>query len=136
VTVVTTRLIATVMYVEDVARSVAFYEAALGFRCRYTDDRGVYADLDTGGSTLALNAQRSAAHESCTRTDSHLGGPPPSVEIAIEVDDVAGAVARAVASGAVVVRDPEMKYWGQTIAFVRDPDGHMIQLCSLRPSTD
>jgi lactoylglutathione lyase len=127
------RLLSAVLYVEDVSRAVAFYESAVGFRHRFTDDRGVYAELDTGGSMLSITARRTTAEESCHRADSSLPGPPPPNDIAIEVDDVAGAVRRAVASGGLLVRNPETKYWGQTIGFVRDPDGHMIQFCTPAP---
>jgi lactoylglutathione lyase len=133
VSIVAPRLAATVLYVEDVGRALAFYEA-LGFRRRFTDDRGLYADLDTGASTLALTARKSAAHESSPRAESPLAGPPAPVEIAIEVEDVAGAVERAVELGGALVRAPEMKYWGQTIGFVRDLDGHVIQFCSPLPA--
>jgi lactoylglutathione lyase len=134
VTSVPPRLVSTVLYVADVERAVAFYEAAIGFRCRLTDDRGVYADLETGGSTLALIAQRSAAQESCPRGDSHRDGSPPPIEIAVEVDDVPAAVERATQAGAELVRAPETKYWGQTTGFVRDLDGHVIQFCSRHPA--
>jgi catechol 2,3-dioxygenase-like lactoylglutathione lyase family enzyme len=134
VSAVAPRLAATVLYVEDVGRALAFYESAVGLRRRYTDDRGVYADLDTGDTVLALTARRSAEHESCPRAESGAAGAPAPVEIAIEVDDVAGAVERAIEFGAELVRAPEMKYWGQTIGFVRDPDGHVIQFCSPLPA--
>lgn len=128
------RLVSTVLYVEDVGRAVAFYETAVGFRCRLRDDRGLYADLETGGSTLALIARRSAEQESAPRMDVSVPGPPPPIELAVEVEDVAGAVERAVESGAELVRSPETKYWGQTIGFVRDLDGHVIQFCSVHPA--
>ncbi len=127
------RLFSAVLYVDDVQRTVAFYEAAVGFRHRFTDDRGVYAELDTGGSVLSITARRETPRESTTRIELDPSGPPPPNDLAIEVDDVAGAVRRAVEAGGALVRDAETKYWGQTIGFVRDPDGHMIQFCSPAP---
>jgi uncharacterized glyoxalase superfamily protein PhnB len=52
------------------------------------------------------------------------------IELALVSDDVATAYAVAIAAGAVGVREPEEKPWGQTVAYVRDPDGVLVELCS------
>lgn len=39
-------------------------------------------------------------------------------------------VPAAVAAGAVLLRDAETKPWGQVVAYVRDPDGILIELCT------
>jgi lactoylglutathione lyase len=43
---------------------------------------------------------------------------------------VSAAFANAVATGAVVVAKPKVKPWGQTVAYVRDLDGILIEICS------
>jgi uncharacterized glyoxalase superfamily protein PhnB len=45
-------------------------------------------------------------------------------------DDVAGAYARAVAAGAAAVQEPRQKPWGQTVGYVRDLNGVLVELCS------
>ena len=47
-------------------------------------------------------------------------------EVWLEAEDVPAAVARAVAAGAEPVQEPAVKPWGQTVAYVRDPDGTLI----------
>jgi lactoylglutathione lyase len=37
-------------------------------------------------------------------------------------------VQRAVAAGAQLVREPVEKPWGQTVAYVRDPNGTLVEL--------
>jgi lactoylglutathione lyase len=54
--------------------------------------------------------------------------PPPGFEIGLGVADVRAAFARATKAGAVAVKTPTEMPWGQTVAYVRDPDGHLIVL--------
>ena len=57
-------------------------------------------------------------------------GQPLGMEIALVTDDVAKAHAKALAAGAVSMRDPLVKPWGQTVSYVRCPDGTLVELCS------
>jgi lactoylglutathione lyase len=58
------------------------------------------------------------------------GGVPFGVEIALVVEDVPAAYARATAAGAAAVLEPVVKPWGQTVAYVRDGDGALVELCT------
>ena len=39
-------------------------------------------------------------------------------------------VKRAVKAGATAVSEPAAKPWGQTVAYLRDKDGHLVELCT------
>jgi catechol 2,3-dioxygenase-like lactoylglutathione lyase family enzyme len=52
------------------------------------------------------------------------------MEIGLVTDDVAAACERAVAAGAPLLKAPAAKPWGQTVAYVRSPDGTLIELCT------
>jgi uncharacterized glyoxalase superfamily protein PhnB len=41
---------------------------------------------------------------------------------------VDAADAKAVSAGAVAFRDPEQKPWGQRVAYVREPNGILVEL--------
>jgi catechol 2,3-dioxygenase-like lactoylglutathione lyase family enzyme len=43
---------------------------------------------------------------------------------------VAAAYAKALDAGAVVIKEPLTKPWGQTVAYVRCPDGTLVEICS------
>jgi lactoylglutathione lyase len=47
-------------------------------------------------------------------------------------EDVAGAFAVAVKAGADPVAKPKQKPWGQLVAYVRDPNGFLVEICSPR----
>ncbi len=54
----------------------------------------------------------------------------PVFEVAFETGDVAGAYARAIAAGAQAVQEVRDEAWGQTTAYVSDPDGYLVEICS------
>ena len=118
----------TILYVEDVAASLDFYAAAFGIRRRMLHESGDYGELDTGATTLSFSSRRLMTE--LGKTPGRADTAAPVFEIAFETDDVAAAHARAVAAGAVNVQDPENMPWGQTTAYVRDPDGFLVEICS------
>lgn len=124
----------TILYVKDVPRSVAFYEDAFGLDRRFVHEAGMYAEMDTGATTLAFAAYGLAkSNLPCGFEENCLGKPPAGFEIAFVTDDVPAAYQRALAAGATAVAAPATKPWGQIVAFVRDKDGITVELCS--PST-
>jgi lactoylglutathione lyase len=62
----------------------------------------------------------------------HQIAPDPSLgmEIAFVTTSVAEAHAQALAVGAIEVKAPESKPWGQIVSYVRCPDGTLVELCS------
>ncbi len=56
--------------------------------------------------------------------------PPAAAEVGLVTEDVAGAYARAVAAGATAWLPPAEKPWGQTVSYVRDLNGFLVELCS------
>ena len=58
---------------------------------------------------------------------------PLGIEIAMVTPDVAGLLASATEAGATVVSEPVEKPWGQTVAYVRDNHGFLVEICSPLP---
>ena len=52
------------------------------------------------------------------------------MEIALVTEDVAKAHAKAIAEGAMSLTEPLLKPWGQTVSYVRCPDGTLVEICS------
>jgi len=121
----------TILYVRDVQRSIEFYESAFGFVRRFLHESGGYGELETGATALAF-----ASHEVAGANlpqgfqASDLSRPPLASEIAFLTADVQVAFERAIRAGAFAVSGPSTKPWGQTVAFVRDLDGHLVELCT------
>jgi lactoylglutathione lyase len=119
----------TILYVDDVAASLDFYERALGQRRRMLHESGQYGELDTGETTLAF-----ASHELAAANLPQAFRPAAIAETPFEVcfvtDDVARAHKRALDAGATPVSEPQRKPWGQEVAYVRDPDGTLIEIAT------
>lgn len=120
----------TIFYVDDVAATVAFYEEAFGFT-RTVVMPGEYGELDTGSTKLAFADKKQVANLiSIPVQSAGASSPPPPVEIGLVTDDVPAAFEAAVAKGAVPLAAPAQKPWGQTVGYVRDPNGFLVEICT------
>ena len=65
----------TLVYVADVAASLAFFERAFGLKTRFLHESGAYGEVDTGasGTTLAFVDHATARDIDNQRFFCHLG---------------------------------------------------------------
>ncbi len=121
----------TILYVENVNNTVTFYEQAFGLEKRFIHESGQYAEMETGGTTLSFTSNELAKSNlpgGFQKNDlSHL---PAGIEIAFTTEDVPAAFTRAVKAGATQVAKPQMKPWGQQVAYVKDLDGILVEIAS------
>lgn len=118
----------TILYVEDVPATLAFYGRAFGLSTRYTHESGSYGELETGATALAFVSH--ALLRQIGKTPQAPVLDKPTGEIAFVTDDVAAAVQRAVDAGARLVQAPQDMPWGQTIAYVGDCNGFLVEICT------
>ena len=118
----------TILYVENVRDTLDFYKAAFGLEPAMLHESGEYGELDTGGTTLSFSSLN--LMEELGKSPGKANANSPSFEIAFETNDVATALARALDAGAVLVQDTEDMPWGQTIAYVTDNNGFLVELCT------
>lgn len=118
-------------YVKDVKATVEFYERAFDLKRSYMAENGAYGELATGDTKLGFVAA-SFVKETLPggfRAAQSDEAPPP-FEVAFTTDDVAAALDRAVKAGARQVLAPTKKPWGQTISYVRDLNGNLVEICT------
>jgi lactoylglutathione lyase len=111
--------------VSDLERSERFYVDVLGLevlaRIETPDVRELLLGSSEGGSQLML------ARHTAQEGPVDAGGGMWKVYLA--TDDSEGLFRRAVAAGAEPVAEPRhLERFEVTISFVRDPDGHLIEL--------
>ncbi|MFP7465181.1 VOC family protein [Bacillus safensis] len=116
----------TILYVNDVEASIYFYQHVLGFPIKLRVES--YVEFDTGDVTLSINSRQDVKEA--------LGLPVPETnqtsqtfEIGFVVDDVEQTIASMKEKGVPIIKEPAKKTWGQTVAYVSDPDGHFIEIC-------
>jgi catechol 2,3-dioxygenase-like lactoylglutathione lyase family enzyme len=121
----------TIVYVPDVEASLAFFERAFGLKRRFLHESGAYGELETGETALAFAAHElGEANFGVAHVAAHESTAPLGFEIALVTHDVAAAHRVALAAGAIEQSAPAERPWGQTVSYVRCPDGIMVELCS------
>ena len=127
----------TGFFVEDVPKTLSFYQAAFGLNLRYLHPSTGYAEVETGETLLAFVSEQfideaSLLGGSPFRTNRH-DTAPIAAWIAFVTADMEGDWQRALAAGATVVKLPEAKPWGQVVGYLRDLNGVIVELCTKSP---
>ena len=123
----------TIIWVDDVEKTVEFYEKAFGLKRRTLQDMGhfTWAEMETGDTTLAFSSTSEAQTLFPHGFQPHDSAQPPALtQISFVTPDVATAYVRSIVAGAKGLHEPKKQPWGQTIARVRDPNGVLISLVS------
>jgi PhnB protein len=113
--------------VSDGAAAIEFYKKAFG-----AEEHEVHlapgttkimnAHLTINGGTFMLSDDFSAQFGGQSSTPQALGGSP--VTLHLQVDDVDGAWAKAVAAGATITMPLADQFWGDRYGQLKDPFGH------------
>jgi catechol 2,3-dioxygenase-like lactoylglutathione lyase family enzyme len=93
----------------------------------YRDVLSMQTVMDQGWIVTVAGAERPGAQVSLM---THDETGPIIPEVSIEVDDVDAAHAAAVAADAEIVHPLSDEAWGVRRFFLRDPDGHVINVLS------
>lgn len=96
------------------APAIHFYRDLLGLELRV--QQGEFAWLVTADGVEVMLHERPAVPSDT------------AVAVGFTVTDVARVVADWAAAGGVVVDEPSPRPWGETMAVVRDADGHLVCL--------
>jgi lactoylglutathione lyase len=123
----------TLVFVADVAASLDFFDRAFGLPRRFLHESGAYGEVDTGPGGVKLAFVDHATARDSVQGDyvaADTSDKPLGMEIGFTVDDVQAAFDRAVAAGARPLAAPVSKPWGQVVAYVRCPDGTLVELCT------
>jgi lactoylglutathione lyase len=107
--------------VADLERSLRFYCDALGWK------QIVRYDRDDGVTIVQVSPDGNGAGIELWHEPPHQGFAFDRLHLAISVDDVHAATIRLAAAGVTIDRTP-FRIGHETIAFIRDPDGYLIEL--------
>ena len=119
-----------ILYVPNVAASVLFYERAFGLKPRFVHESGQYAEMETGTTALAFAAEDLVSTMIASFQRNYKNHPPAGAEVGLVSEDVVASFRQAVSAGAVAIVAPMQKPWGQTVSYVRDNNGFLVEICS------
>lgn len=113
--------------VADLARSRAFYVDVLGASV-VREEPGSLLFLDLAGARLVLSVAGGPTPDKPTVTFAALSDPDTvSAELILRVADAQATYDALLARGATFLTPPVVFPW-ETRCFVRDPDGHLIEI--------
>jgi len=125
-----------ILYVKDVSATLTSYENAFGLTRRFfQDDNGkAYGELETGAARLAFaSLDLAKEHLKQEFVTAAPNTPPLGFEVALLTSNVPELFMRARKAGGTPVSEPSVKPWGQTVAYVRDHNGFLVELCTPMP---
>ena len=133
-----------ILYVESVPDTLAFYNSAFSLPTRFCVPDSTYAELAIPGSstTLAFAAESFVESNIGTKVfrrnravsdDEDIRSPGAEISFVVDKDKgetVEGALEKALAAGAGLVKKAATKPWGQVVAYVRDCNGFLVEICT------
>lgn len=120
------------LYVDDVARAMDFYEKAFGLTKGFFVEQQ-YGEMVSGETKLGFVHHAVAGSHGFSYRRILKSDEAPGCEIGFVTEDVFDAFHRALRAGAVGVSEPVTKPWGQIVSYVRDLNGFLVEICSEIP---
>ncbi len=121
----------TILYVPNVRESIDFYKEAFGFEEKFVTPENDYGELVSGETTLAFCSielgQSNMPDEVRVVTANKQVS---NFVLGFVSDNVEKSHDNAISAGAESVMAVKEKPWGQTVAYVRDNNGFIVEICS------
>ena len=121
----------SIIYVESVSDTMAFYEKAFGFRRKFITPEFDYGELATGETTIAFasivlgESNFKKGFEKIANAKKPIG-----VEMAFTTEDIEADFETAIQAGATIYEPIKEKPWGQKVGYLRDNNGFLIEICT------
>lgn len=121
----------TILYVENVEKTISFYEKAFGFQKKFITPDADYGELLSGETTIAfaLNSIGNSNFKKGFKAIS-LNEKPAGVEMAFTTETIEIDFKKAIDAGAIEYESIEQKPWGQKVGYLRDINGFLIEVCT------
>jgi len=116
------------LIVSDFHAAFRFYRDVLGLKPQASSDAGPYAkfSLPNGTAAIALHDRADLAQVLPQLTATNEGGE--RALIVLKVDDVDATFAQLRQRGAHVEKEPGDRWGSLRVAYLRDPEGNLIEL--------
>ena len=121
----------TILYVENVAETIEFYEKAFGFNRNFLTPENDYGELISGETTIAFasielgNSNFKSGFEKISKSEKPFG-----VELAFTTENIEKDFQNAINLGATEFEPITEKPWGQKVGYLIDNNGFLIEICT------
>lgn len=125
----------TIHYVENVLKTIEFYEKAFGFQRKFITPENDYGELITGETTLSFaSITLGKSNLKDGFQESSIRNKPFGIEMAFTTENIEIDFEKAKKAGAIEVEKIITKPWGQKVGYVRDNNGFLIEICTPIPT--
>lgn len=120
-----------ILYVEDVEKSMNFYQNTFDTPIKFITPQKDYGELITGDTSLSF-ASVNLASSNIKKgfLSSQSQEKPFGIELGFTTDEVEKLLEKAVKNGAVLYEDMAVKPWGQKVAYIKDLDNYLVEICT------
>ena len=121
----------TILYVENVAETIEFYEKAFGFNRNFLTPENDYGELISGETTIAFasielgNSNFKSGFEKISKSEKPFG-----VELAFTTENIEKDFQNAINFGATEFEPITEKPWVQKVGYLIDNNGFLIEICT------
>ena len=120
-----------ILYVEDVEKSMSFYHQTFDIPIKFITPEKDYGELLTGETSLSFaSIHLASSNIKQGFLSSKSQEKPFGIELGFTTDDVEKLVEKAVKNGAFLYEDIAVKPWGQKVAYIKDPDHYLVEICT------
>jgi lactoylglutathione lyase len=121
----------TILYVQEVSETLAFYEQVFGFVRKFISPEGDYGELITGETTISFASLELGTSNFKKGFEAmRLSQKAVGVELAFTSEDIEADFQKAIAAGAAEFEPLVQKPWGQQVGYLRDINGFLIEVCT------
>ncbi|WP_296315900.1 VOC family protein [Winogradskyella sp. UBA3174] len=121
----------TILYVEDVEKTIKFYKNAFGFDKKFMIPEANYGELISGETTIAF-ASNLLGNSNFKKgfKELSLNEKPNGIEMAFTTETIETDFEKAIEAGAIEYEKITQKPWGQKVGYLRDINGFLIEICT------
>lgn len=121
----------TIFYVDKVEETIQFYEKAFGFQRKFITPEKDYGELLSGETTIAF-ASIELGKSNFKKGFYKIADSQQAIgmEMAFVSENIEEDVQKAIEAGAIEWEKIVEKPWGQKVAYVRDINGILIEICT------
>ena len=120
----------TLLYVDDVEKTMDFYSSAFGLEVGFLHESKQYGEMKTGETKLGFVQHETAGSHGFEYEKITRSRKAPGIEIGLVSSNVEASYMKAINAGAVGVTKPSTKPWGQIVSYVKDCNGFLVEICS------
>jgi len=121
----------SILYVENVLKTIEFYEQAFGFQRKFITPEKDYGELNTGETTISFaSIELGNSNFKNGFQKSSLSNKPFGIELAFTTKNIEIDFEKAKKAGATEVEKLTTKPWGQKVGYLKDNNGFLIEICT------